>query len=169
MIIWQQNSNNLDNADNFALINQWWSNLAGKEIYWQQRLIPASGNLTEINWETQHFDEKFTPITAQIRGITIYWQKPETEEERSLTPSKLELDPQQQKLYIYPQSQPQLIICISLTTITYQTFSLTDPQIAGISRDDKCIILLRDSDQKIEIKLTLSRTGIGRLLESLPG
>ena len=48
-LIWQQNSSNSDNADNLQAIAQWWSDLAGEQVVWQQRLIPASGDLQEID------------------------------------------------------------------------------------------------------------------------
>ncbi|MGK7874562.1 MAG: hypothetical protein AB4426_15010 [Xenococcaceae cyanobacterium] len=168
-IIWQQNSSYPDNADNFATISQWWENLNGQEIAFAQRLIPTSGNLDEIDWESQRFDEKFALQMPQIRGITLYWQKPDSEEERNITADKLELDTARQQLYIYPQSQPQLVIRVGIPEIIYQTIELKDPQIAGTSVGENCILLLRDRQQQLEVKLTLSRKSLGQLLENLPG
>ncbi len=48
-VTWQQNISNPDNADNLAAIAQWWHNLDGKEISWQQRLISDTGYLEEID------------------------------------------------------------------------------------------------------------------------
>ena len=168
-INWQAESNNADNADNLNKIRQWWTNLSGKEIAWQQRLIPPSGNIKELNWEPQRFDEKFTPQTIQMRGITLYWQKPGSEEERNITPNKLELDTGREKLYIYPQSQSQVVIRVGDPEIIYQTVELQNPQIAGTLVGDNCILLLRDPQQEIEVKLILSSTSLGKLRESLPG
>ena len=112
-IVWQQGSNNPENADNFANIRQWWASLNAKEITWRQRVIPDSGNVTELNWEPQRFDEIFLISNPEIRGITLYWQKPDSSQERSTTPHKLELDNLKQKIYIYPQSNFFLIIRIS--------------------------------------------------------
>lgn len=168
-IIWQQDSSNPDNTENFAAIIQWWESLQGQEIAWQQRLIPASGNLDEINWEPQRFDEKFALQMPQIRGITLYWQKPDSDGERNITVSKLELKTARQQLYIYPQSQPQMVIRVGTPEIIYQTIELQDPQIAGTSAGENCLLLLRDPQQQLEIKLTLSRQSLGKLLESLPG
>jgi len=103
-IIWQQNSDNPANGSNFATIQQWWANLNDKKIAWRQRLIPESGDVSQLHWESQRFDEVFKLESPQIRGITLYWYKPDGNSERSTTPRKLELDTQQQQLYIYPQS-----------------------------------------------------------------
>jgi hypothetical protein len=168
-IVWQQDSNNPDNTNHFALIKQWWASLNAQEIIWQQRLILESGNLDDINWESQRFDEKFPLQLPEIRGITLFWYKPDSDAERSITVKKLELDTARQKLYIYPQSQPQLIVRIGKPDIIYQTIELKDPLIAGTSLGDNCVLLLRDSERQIEVKLTLSRYSVGQLLESLPG
>jgi hypothetical protein len=168
-IVWQQNSNNPENASNFDIIQQWWSNLNAQNILWQQRLIPESGNLQEINWEVQQFDEKFALQLPEIRGITLYWYKPQSTVERNITANKLEFDTVRQQLYIYPQSQPQLVIRAGKPEIIYQTIELKDPLIAGTSIGDNCVLLLRDAKQQVEVKLTLSRSSIGKLLENLPG
>lgn len=167
-LVWQQDSTNPDNINNFALISQWWTDLNTQEIFWQQRLISESGNLDTIDWETQRFDDKFTIQMPEVRGITLYWYKPGSEGTRNITATKLELDTVRQQLYIYPLSQSQVVIRVGKPQIIYQTFELQDPLIAGTSVGDNCIILLRDSKQQIEIKLTLSRNGLGKLLESLP-
>lgn len=155
-IIWQQNSNNPDNADNFASISQWWSSLNGKEISLAQRIIPESGNLDEIDWEIQRFDEKLTLINPEIRGITVYWQKIDTEDDRNITPHKLELTSDRETLYIYPQSQPNIVIRIVFPQINYQTIELNDPQMIGAAIGDNYLLLLRDKEQKLEVKINLS-------------
>jgi hypothetical protein len=168
-IVWQQDSSQPDNANNFAAIKQWWADLNAKEVAWQQRLIPESGNPDEIDWDSQRFDEKFALQLPEIRGITLYWYKLGSEGTRNITAKKLELDTARQKLYIYPLSQPQLVIRVGKPDIIYQTIELKDPLIAGTSVGDNCVLLLRDSKQQIEVKLTLNRTSLGKLLENLPG
>ncbi|AFY76411.1 MAG: hypothetical protein IGR93_01400 [Hydrococcus sp. C42_A2020_068] len=168
-IVWQQDSSQPDNANNFTAIKQWWAALNAKEVAWQQRLIPESGNPDEIDWDSQRFDEKFALQLPEIRGITLYWYKPGSEGTRNITAKKLELDTARQKLYIYPLSQPQLVIRVGKPDIIYQTIELKDPLIAGTSVGDNCVLLLRDSRQQIEVKLTLSRASLGKLLENLPG
>ena len=59
IITWQQNSDNPENGDNFATIQQWWANLNNQKIAWRQRLITQVGNVREIDWEPQRFDEVF--------------------------------------------------------------------------------------------------------------
>jgi hypothetical protein len=168
-IVWQQDSSEPDNINNFATIKQWWAELNAKEVAWQQRLIPESGNPNDIEWAQQQFDEKFTLQFPEIRGITLYWYKPDSDAERSITVKKLEFDSARQKLYIYPQSQSQLVLRVGKPEIIYQAIELKDPLIAGTSVGDNCVLLMRDSKQQIEVKLTLSRDGLGKLLESLPG
>lgn len=168
-IIWEQASNNPDNADNLAKIANWWSNLNGKNVEWKQRLIPSSGDLSEINWEeNQRFDEKFNLQLPQLRGITLYWRKDEVETERNITARRLELDSLQENLLIYPQSQPQVIIRVSFPQPTYKTIEIRNPQIVGKIIGDNCLLLLRDKQQKIEIKLLLDSQAIAQLKENLP-
>ncbi len=70
-IIWQQSSQKSNSTDNLALISQCWYGLANKDITLAQQLIPASGELDQINWEKQRFDEFFTLNNPQIRGIAL--------------------------------------------------------------------------------------------------
>ena len=156
IITWQQNSDNPENSNNLATIQQWWANLDNQKIAWRQRLIPQAGNSLEIDWEPQQFDEVFELKSPQIRGITLYWYKPDTTPERSTTPYKLELHTQRQQLYIYPQSQKELVIRVSNPEINYQTIEITNPQCVGTKVGGNYIVLLRDKQQQIEIKLTLS-------------
>jgi hypothetical protein len=168
-VIWQSNSGNPNNSENLGIIRQWWSELNSKEIAWQQRIIPKHQDVNEINWEDQKFDEKFIIHNPEVRGITLYWYKPGVKDEKNTTVNKLELDTIKDQLYIYPQSQPELVIRVGQPEIKYQTICLKDPKIARISGNNDHFILLRDADQKIEIKLTLSAQGLAKLLENLPG
>ncbi len=166
-LIWQQNSSDRSNGDNLEAITNWWSNLAGKEISWQQRLIPASNDLQEIDWQLQKFDETFVLQTPQLRGITLFWRNEKIADERNITPSKLQLDLTQQQLYIFPQSQSQVVIKIYLPELIYQKLDLVNPQIAATIKDDSGIILLRDATQKLEIKVILSGEQLNQLLNRL--
>lgn len=161
--IWQQNSYNLENAEKLAQISAWWASLNGKKVHWQQRLIPKNGAVSEINWEPQQFDEQFAIATCQIRGITLYWQKPGASAERSITPVKLELDSLHQMLTIYPQSQGDLVMRVTLPEVKYQMLELSDPDISVGKR----VILLRDKQQEVEVKITLSPDRLARLKKLL--
>ncbi|MGB3533855.1 MAG: hypothetical protein WBA13_10105 [Microcoleaceae cyanobacterium] len=162
--VWQYGSNNPDNATNLDTIRQWWGSLKGQEINWQQRLIPADGDLNRLNWEAQRFDETFVITNSDLRGITLFYFKPSHPQERSLTPSKLELDQLQQQLYIFPQSQPEVVIRVELPKIQYQTVVVNHPEIAV---SQKGMILLRDEEQLIEVKIMLTPEEMKQLKEKL--
>lgn len=162
--VWQYGSNNPDHATNLDTIRQWWGNLQGEEISLQQRLIPTDGDLNQINWEAQKFDETFVITNPEIRGITLFYFKPDNPQERSLTPSKLELHRLQQQLYIFPQSQPGIVVRLELPKVQYQTITINHPEIAV---SQKGVILLRDTEQLIEVKVMLTSEEIEKLKEKL--
>lgn len=164
LIIWQQGNTESENAIHFVQIEQWWQDLNLKQISWQQRLIPENG---DINWETQRFDENMTLEMPQIRGITLYWHKFTFEDERSITPKKLVLDPVAETLEIYPQSQPNLAIRICKLGTVYQKFELNDPLMVGKKTEDQTILLLRDKQQQLEIKINLNQNSLKQLLDTL--
>ena len=166
-VTWQQNSNNLDNADNLDEIVQWWNNLDGQEISWQQRLISDIDEVSEINWDVQKFDEKFLIKSTQLRGITIYWRKSNAKDERNITARKFELDLIKQKLYIYPQSQEQVVICVGPPQVVYQIIELNNPQIIGKAVGDNYLLLLRDTEQKLDVTINLNSQKLEELLASL--
>jgi hypothetical protein len=168
-IIWQQGSNNPENGNNLATIKQWWTNLNDKKIAWRQRLIPQAGDVSALDWEPQRFDEEFKIQTPEIRGITLYWYKADTNQERSTTPRLLALDESNQQLYIYPESQKELVIRISTPEIIYQKIELKNPQWQGTNIGENYILTLRDTRQKLEIKITLSPENIEQMKEQLPG
>lgn len=167
-IIWQQDSNKPENGNNFASIQQWWASLNDKKIAWRQRIIPEIGDVSKLDWEPQRFDEVFKIQTPQIRGITLYWRKPDTDKERSTTPRKLELDESSQQLYIYPQSQPELVIRVGVPEIVYQKISIKNPEWHGTRAGENYILTLRDNQQQMEIKLTLTPDNLAQLKEQLP-
>ena len=168
-VIWQQGSNNPDNGSNFATIKQWWESLNDKKIAWRQRLVPQSGNVSELDWESQRFDEVFKLQAPQIRGITLYWRKADTDQERNTTPRKLEFDQNNQQLYIYPQSQKELDMRVSLPEIVYQKIEIKNPQWQGTRVGENYTLTLRDNLQQLEIKLTLNPANLDQLKEQLPG
>ena len=166
-LIWQQNSSEPHNRENLSAIAEWWSNLEDQEIAWQQRLIPEGSNLQNIDWQQQKFDEKFVLLTPQLRGITIFWRNNKAKEERNITPSKLQLNLTKQQLYVFPQSQSQVVISIKLPETVYQKLNLQNPQIAATFKDGNGIILLRDETKNLEITLTLDQERLNQLRERL--
>ncbi len=155
-IIWQQNSDNPDNGANFSSICQWWSSLNDKEVTLAQRLIPDSQNIAQISWENQRFDEQFKIVAPEIRGITLYWSKLTTKDQHNLTPRRLELDLDQEALYIYPQSQPSVVIRVNLPLIKYNVIELNNPQISSNSVGKNSLLVLRDKQEQLEVKVNLS-------------
>jgi hypothetical protein len=169
-IIWQQNSGKSDNAENLATIRQWWKSLANKDVQLAQRLISQTGEVDELNWELQRFDEKFEIQNPEIRGITLYWSKPDSTQERSTTPSQLVLDTRQQHLYIFPQSQPQVVMRVTLPQVVYETIELKNPQIEFSSDGQKHLLILRDTQEKIEVKASINWTEfLNKIKQQLPG
>jgi len=166
-IIWQQNSSNPNNIDNLTTISQWWENLNGKEISFAQRIIPPGGTIEEIDWQPQRLDENIIIHHPQIRGITVFWYKPDSEAERNITATKLELDNDKQQIYIYPLSQSHIVIRVTVKQIVYNTVELKNPQIAGTSIGENYVLLLRDQQQLLEIKIILNPTSLTQLLEKL--
>lgn len=154
-IIWQQHSDNPDNLSNFNTICQWWSNLENQEVNLAQRLIPDNGNLDEIDWQTQQFDEKFVITAPQVRGITLYGKKPNQEQELNFTASELELNLDENELYIYLQSRNNVLIKVWQTPVNYQQISLNNFEIASQQVGKDCVILLRDKEQKVEVSFSL--------------
>lgn len=166
ILIWQQNSTDLSNVDHLQAIAQWWSNLAGKEIAWQQRLLSFDQNLDQIDWQPQKFDERFVLHDSEIRGITIFWRNQTNGEERNITPSQMLFNLTLQQLLVFPQSQSQVVIKIKLPGVIYQKLDLIDPQIAATVKNDQGVILLRDEAERLEIKVTLSKAKLNQLLNS---
>jgi hypothetical protein len=167
--IWQQGSDSPENGQNFAIIQQWWANLNDQKIAWRQRIIPETGDISELDWEPQRFDEVFKLQAPQIRGITLYWRKPDSQQERSTTPRQLQLDPHSQQLYIYPQSQKELVIRVGIPEIVYQKIEIKNPQWQGSRAGENYILTLRDNQKQLEVKLTLTPDNLNQLKEQLPG
>lgn len=151
-IIWQDGSSNPDNVTNLEMIREWWRSLSGQEIHWRQRLIPANGDVSQLDWQTQQFDESFLMVNSQLRGVTLYWFKPNQSQERNITPHKLELDSLHQILYIFPQSQSQIVIRVEQPQLQYQMIELNDPDLA-VGKNGT--ILIRDNQKLIEVKINL--------------
>ena len=165
-IVWQTGSSNPDNTNNLATIRQWWSGLNGKEVTWRQRQLPPNSKASDLNWEPQRFDEVVVLTKPELRGITLYWRKPDApDQERSTTPHKLEFDPVRQQIYIFPQSQKELVIRVSVPEIVYQQVELNHPQVQYDAV--RKVLTLRDEAQVLEVKVTLSPESIAQLKQQL--
>jgi hypothetical protein len=166
-IVWQQSTSHPENAENLASIARWWQDLNLKEIFWQQRLIADLGTVNDLDWNPQGFDEKFTLQIPQMRGITLYWHKSTFADERSVTPRQLVLDLEKEQLDIYPQSQPKLVIRLTKPSLIYQKIECKDPLIVGKMTEGNYILLVRDTQQQIEVKITLSLENYRQLLQDM--
>lgn len=162
---WEAETNLPENSATLSQIREWWESLHGKKVTWRQRLIAPGEKAQQLQWDTQKFDETLTMAFPQLRGITLYWRKPEEEEEHNTTPRKLEFEPERQQLYIYPRSRSDLVFRVSLQDLVYQTIHLGNPQVAGVTREGNCILLLRDPDKQLEIKVTLDRASQEKLTQ----
>ncbi len=166
-VIWQQESTDPNNVNHFAEISQWWASLNGQEITWRQRLIPETGAATDLDWEPQRFDETFAVNQPQVRGITLYWQKPDAKEERNTTPYKLELDQLRQMLYIYPQSQRGIVIRVALPQVVYQQVKITQPELSVLRSGEQAMLVLRDEAQRLEIQVSLNAEKLAEIKQKL--
>jgi hypothetical protein len=166
-VVWQQDSSNPTSANDFATISQWWNSLNGKEITWRQRLIPEVGTVADLDWEPQRFDETFQIVTPNVRGITLYWHKPDSKDERNTTPYKLELDQLQQQLFIYPQTQRGVVIRVALPQVVYQQVKIKQPQLAMTQTGGQSTLVVRDEAQRLEIQISLSPEKLAELKQQL--
>ena len=165
--VWQSGSSDPENSNAFTTISQWWSNLNGKEVVWRQRLLNPVGDASDLNWDTQRFDEKLLLKNPQVRGITLFWQKPDSDQERNTTVSKLELDQVHQQLYIFPQSQKEVVFRVELPEFNYQRIAIQNPQWQATTDGSSQILTLRDSQQKLEIQITLDAAHLSQLKQLL--
>ena len=78
-LTWQYGSEHPENSANLDAIRQWWSKLSGKTVLWQQRIVPDGEEVGQLDWEPQRFDERFAIAEPELKGITVYWRKPEEE------------------------------------------------------------------------------------------
>ncbi|OIP76700.1 MAG: hypothetical protein AUK48_05450 [Oscillatoriales cyanobacterium CG2_30_44_21] len=167
-ITWSLGGSDPESEANFLRISQWWESLAGQEILWQQRpLSEESGNVA-IDWSKQILDETFTIQNPSLRGITIYWMKPNNPEERNISVGYFQLNLFNQQLDILPSSGRSYQLRITLPKIVYQKIQLPNPQFGSITQaNGDSIILFRDEAQRIEVQVDLSAENISVLKQKL--
>lgn len=163
--IWQTGSHNPANPEHLAAIRQWWESLDHKEVNWRQRILSGTTEAASLNWDDQRFDESFLLVTPQLRGITLYWRKSSQTDERSTTPHRLELDLLHRCLYVYPQSQPEVVIRIESKELAFRSLNLE----ATVMEYDAAhqILRLRDNLQQIEINAHLTLEVISQIQAAL--
>ena len=167
-ITWTLGSNDPDAEINLARIAQWWAALAGQEIIWQQRPLTENTDRFAIDWSKQSLDETFTIHNPTLRGITLYWFKPNSPDERNITVGYMQLDLHNQQLDILPSSGRNYQLRITLPKIVYQKIQITDPQFGSlIQSNGDAVLLFRDEKQRLEIQIDLSAINVNLLQQKL--
>ncbi|MBD2178781.1 hypothetical protein H6F42_17825 [Pseudanabaena sp. FACHB-1998] len=167
-ITWTLGSTDPDAETNLARIAQWWAALAGQEIIWQQRPITENTDRAAIDWSKESLDETFTIQSPSLRGITLYWYKPNSPDERNISVGYLQLDLFNQQLNVLPSSGKSYQLRITLPKIVYQKIQLGDPQFGSlIQSNGDTVLLFRDEKQRLEIQIDLSSANATLLKQKL--
>jgi len=167
-ITWTLGSTDPDAEANLARIAQWWSSLAGQEIIWQQRSLSENSDRMAIDWNKQALDETFTIQNPSLRGITLYWYKPDHPDERNISVGYFQLDLFNQQLDLLPSSGRSYQLRITLPKIVYQKIQITDPQFGSlIQSNGDAVLLFRDEKQRLEIQIDLSAVNTDLLKQKL--
>ncbi len=166
-VVWRYGDPAPTNPTHFETISQWWSRLAGQTVTWRQRLMDQTADPRQLDWEVERFDEQFVCQDAAVRGISLYWHKAGQEAERNSTPEKLELDTLHQHLYIYPKSQPDLVIRVGLPEVTYQTIKIDVSESKVAAKPGGCTISVWDKTQGVKVDMTLSAAQLATLKQQL--
>lgn len=103
---------------------------------------------------------KFAVLPSKERKI-------DNPQERNTTPDKLILDSIRQQLYIFPQSQKELVIRVESSSFQYQTVEMRDPQYLYSASGENHILSLRDGTQMLEVKVTLTPENLKQLMRQL--
>ena len=167
-ITWTLGSTEPDAEANLARIAQWWTSLAGQEIIWQQRPLTENCDRNAIDWNKQALDETFAIQTPSLRGITLYWYKPNSPDERNISVSYIQLDLFNQQLDILPSSGRSYQLRVTLPKIFYQKMQITDPQFGSVIQPNgDAVLLFRDEAQRLEIQIDLSAENVDLLKQKL--
>lgn len=167
-IIWQAGASDPSAEVKLASIADWWTALAGTEIIWQQREIPESG---QPDWQMQNLDEKFVLQSPQLRGVTLYWRKPDqplNQDDRNLTVDSLELDLLTQTLTFTPASGKKYLVRITSPKVVYRQIKLENPQ-AGVVKTASggAVFLFQDQEQALEVQVNLDSYALQNLMQKL--
>jgi hypothetical protein len=167
-ITWILGSTDPDAETNLARIAQWWAALAGQEIIWQQRPLTENSDREAIDWSKQALDENFTIHTPTLRGITLYWYKPNSPDERNITVNYIQLDLHNQQLDVLPSSGKSYQLRVTLPKIVYQKIQVTNPPFGSlIQPNGDAVLLFRDENQRLEIQIDLSAVNVALLQQKL--
>jgi hypothetical protein len=166
VISWEAQSQNPDNSKNFGIIANWWKSIEKKSVMWKQRVVPDSG---EINWSPQKFDDTFVLTKSDVRGITFYWRKGESEDEANTTPAKLEFNPTQQHLYLYPETQKNLVISVEIPGAVRETLRMKNPawfseKISDEAKNETIYrLIIHDTTNLVEVEIEMDEGSLNFL------
>ncbi|MDX2255624.1 MAG: hypothetical protein NW214_08930 [Pseudanabaenaceae cyanobacterium bins.39] len=167
VITWTLGSNDPDAELNLARIGQWWTSLADQNVLWQQRSLEGTVS-NAIDWSKQALDETFTLLNPSLRGITLYWYKPNSPDERNITVGYMRLDLNTQTLDVLPSSGNQYQLKITSPKVVYQKIQLNYPQFGAIKQPNgDAVILWRDEQQKLEVQIVLDASNVALLQQKL--
>lgn len=170
ILTWQAGDQTPENVKNFSTISEWWKSLSTKSVLWKQRVIPETG---EIDWSPQKYDDTFGFTETDVRGITFYWKKADSEEESNITPSKVEFNPSLQRVYLYPEKQENLIVSVEIPGVERETITMKNPSWfseksldeAGTVTGYKLIIL--DDANQIDVQIEMDEGNLNFLKNSV--
>lgn len=166
VISWEAQSQNPDNSKNFGIIANWWKSIEKKSVMWKQRVVHDSG---EIDWSPQKFDDTFVLTKSDVRGITFYWRKGESEDEANTTPAKLEFNPTQQHLYLYPETQKNLVISVEIPGAVRETLRMKNPawfseKISDEAKNETIYrLIIHDTTNLVEVEIEMDEGSLNFL------
>jgi hypothetical protein len=170
VLLWQFGSQDPENAKNFSMIAEWWTSLNAKSVLWKQRLIKESG---EIDWSPQKFDETVVLAEADVRGITLYWKKSESEDLGDITPQKMEFHPVVQRLYLYPETQKNLVISVEIPGAIRNSVKIKNPAWLSeklLDEADTVIgyrIIILDDTKQTEVQIEMDEGNLNYLKHAI--
>jgi hypothetical protein len=164
IIAWEAQSQDPENAKNFEVIAEWWKSLNTKSVLWKQRLIPEEG---EVDWSPQRFDDTFVCMVPEVRGISFYWQKEESEEVSNITPAKLEFNPTRQQLYLYPEQQEDLIISVEVPGAARESLLMKNPAWFTETTASGYRLLIQDKANQVEVQVEMDANSLNLLRNTL--
>jgi len=166
--VWVYGSTDPENPSHFETIRQWWVGLLGQPITWRQRLIDRTTDPADLDWEAERFDEEFIMSNPDVRGITLYYRKQGSDVERSTRPQTLKLSANGQYLFIYPQSQNDVVIRVGQPEAHLDTIDLTNPTATVATGSGRCLLTLTDPIAGMAVRVTLDAESLLALKKLLP-
>lgn len=168
-LVWYQGTTDVDGVATFAMIQDWWAGLSHKRIIWQQRLMGMATDPASLDWTAQRFDEQFTIVNSEIRGITLYWSKADDHSKvQNTTPQRLEFDLEKQQLYIFPVSQNDLVLRVTLPQKTLKTIRVMEPEFSVTVENGQGVLTFKSEADLLKVEVVLSSESLLAFKQKLP-